>query len=95
MSVPTKKSLSAPAASLTPEKKIKTHEVQPREANEKAQLFEVVIDALKKGIGVLIEKKPSGKSSPKKAPPEVERGEGLPLLGRQPSAPYQQLQCSG
>jgi len=65
MPVPIKKSLSAPAAPLTPEQKIKALEVQLREANEKAQLFEAVIDVLKKDYGVRIVKKPSGKSSRK------------------------------
>jgi transposase-like protein len=66
MPVPIKKSSpSAPAAPLTPEQKIKALEVQLREANEKAQLFEAVIDVLKKDYGVRIVKKPLGKSSRK------------------------------
>ncbi|SDZ00385.1 hypothetical protein SAMN05518854_103225 [Variovorax sp. YR266] len=68
MPVPIKKLSSAPAAPaapLTPEQKIKALEVQLREANEKAQLFEAVIDVLKKDYGVRIVKKPSGKSSRK------------------------------
>jgi len=65
MPVPIKKHSSAPAAPLTPEQKIKALEVQLREANEKAQLFEAVIDVLKKDYGVRIVKKPSGKSSRK------------------------------
>ncbi|MDQ0080857.1 transposase-like protein [Variovorax boronicumulans] len=65
MPVPIKKPSSAPAALLTPEQKIKALEVQLREANEKAQLFEAVIDVLKKDYGVRIVKKPSGKSSRK------------------------------
>jgi transposase-like protein len=64
MPVPIKKSSSAPA-SLTPEQKIKALEVQLREANEKAQLFEAVLDVLKKDYGVRVVKKPSGKSSRK------------------------------
>lgn len=64
MPVPTKKSSLAPAP-LTPEQKIKALEVQLREANEKAQLFEAVIDVLKKDYGVRIVKKPLGKSSRK------------------------------
>jgi len=55
---------SAPAL-LTPEQKIKALEVQLREANEKAQLFEAVLDVLKKDYGVRVVKKPSGKSSRK------------------------------
>ena len=66
MPVPMKKSSSsAPAAPLTPEQKIKALEVQLRDANEKAQLFEAVINVLKKDYGVRIVKKPSGKSSRK------------------------------
>jgi transposase len=64
MPVPIKKSSSAPA-SLTPEQKIKALEVQLREANEKAQLFQAVLDVLKKDYGVRVVKKPSGKSSRK------------------------------
>jgi len=51
---------------LTPEQKIKQLEVQLREANEKAQFFEAVIDVLKKDYGVVV-KKPVGKSSRKSA----------------------------
>lgn len=61
MPLPIKKSSPAPA-SLTPEQKIKALEVQLREANEKAQLFEAVLDVLKKDYGVRVVKKPSGKS---------------------------------
>jgi transposase len=64
MPVPIKKSSSAPA-SLTPEQKIKALEVQLREANEKALLFQAVLDVLKKDYGVRVVKKPSGKSSRK------------------------------
>ncbi|QOF79292.1 IS3 family transposase [Variovorax sp. 38R] len=90
MPVPTKKPSLAPAP-LTPEQKIKALEVQLRDANEKAQLFEAVINVLKKDYGVRIVKKPSGKSS-RKAPPRAERGEGLPPLGVSRQAYYQQLQ---
>ncbi|ADU40059.1 ISPsy11, transposase OrfA [Variovorax paradoxus EPS] len=65
MPAPIKKSSSAPAAPLTPEQKIKALEVQLREANEKAQLFEAVLDVLKKDYGVRVVKKPLGKSSRK------------------------------
>lgn len=66
MPVPIKKSsASAPAPPLTPEQKIKALEVQLREANEKAQLFEAVLDVLKKDYGVRVVKKPLGKSSRK------------------------------
>lgn len=50
-------------AALTPEQQIKALQVQLREANEKAQLFEAVLDVLKKDYGVRVVKKPSGKSS--------------------------------
>lgn len=66
MPAPMKKSSSsAPAAPLTPEQKIKALEVQLQEANEKAQLFEAVLDVLKKDYGVRVVKKPLGKSSRK------------------------------
>jgi hypothetical protein len=37
--------------SLTPEQKIKALQVQLKEANEKAQLFEAVLDVLEKDYG--------------------------------------------
>lgn len=49
--------------SLTPEQQIKALQVQLREAKEKAQLFEAVLDVLKKDYGVRVVKKPLGKSS--------------------------------
>ena len=49
---------------LTPEQRIKEHETQLREAQEKAALFEAVIDVMRKDYGVVV-KKPSGKSSRK------------------------------
>lgn len=52
---------------LTPEQQIKALQVQLREAQEKAQLFEAVIEVLKKDYGVRVLKKPSGKSSRKPA----------------------------
>jgi hypothetical protein len=51
--------------SLTPEQRIKALEVQLKEAQEKSQFFEAVIDVLKKDYGVRIVKKPVGKSSRK------------------------------
>jgi transposase-like protein len=48
---------------LTPEQQIKALEVQLKEANEKASLFEAVLDVLKKDYGVRVVKKPLGKSS--------------------------------
>lgn len=50
---------------LTPEQQIKALQVQLKEAQEKARLFEAVIDVLKKDYGVRVVKKPSGKSSRK------------------------------
>lgn len=50
---------------LTPEQRIKELEVELREAREKAQLFEAVLDVLKKDYGVRVVKKPLGKSSRK------------------------------
>jgi transposase len=48
---------------LTPEQQIKALQVQLELANEKARLFEAVLDVLKKDYGVRVVKKPSGKSS--------------------------------
>lgn len=50
---------------LTPEQRIKELEVQLKEAREKSQFFEAVIDVLKKDFGVRVVKKPVGKSSHK------------------------------
>ena len=50
---------------LTPEQRIKALEVQLRDAQEKAQLFEAVLDVLKRDYGVRVVKKPLGKSSSK------------------------------
>ena len=47
----------------TPEQQIKALQVQLKEANEKAQLFEAVLDVLKKDYGVRVVKKPLGKFS--------------------------------
>jgi hypothetical protein len=49
----------------TPEQRIKELEVQLKDAQDKAQLFEAVLDVLKKDYGVRVVKKPSGKSSRK------------------------------
>lgn len=57
----------APAKPLTPEQQIKALQVQLQEANEKAQLFEAIVDVLKQDYGVRVVKKPSGKSSRKDA----------------------------
>lgn len=50
---------------LTPEQQIKALQVQLVQAQEKAQLFEAVLDVLKKDYGVRVVKKPLGKSSRK------------------------------
>lgn len=50
---------------LTPEQQIKALQVQLKQANEKARLFEAMLDVLKKDYGVRVVKKPSGKSSRK------------------------------
>lgn len=52
---------------LTPEQRIKELEVQLKEANDKARLFEAMVDVLKKDYGVRIVKKPLGRSSHKGA----------------------------
>lgn len=57
--------LSASSQGLTPEQRIKELEVQLKEAQEKSQFFEAVIDVLKKDYGVRVVKKPVGKSSRK------------------------------
>jgi transposase-like protein len=49
----------------TPEQRIKALEVELKLAQEKAQLFEAVLDVLKKDYGVRVVKKPLGKSSRK------------------------------
>jgi len=63
MSEPTRSSASG--QSLTPEQRIKELEVQLKEAREKSQFFEAVINVLKKDYGVRVVKKPVGKSSRK------------------------------
>jgi len=50
---------------LTPEQRIKELETQLKQANEKASLFEAMLDVLKKDYGVRVVKKPLGKSSRK------------------------------
>ena len=50
---------------LTPEQRIKELEVQLREAQEKARLFDAVIDVIQKEHGARVVKKPSGRSSRK------------------------------
>lgn len=65
MSIPTRPPNADASVPLTPEQKIKVLEVQLREAREKAQLFEAVLDVLKRDFGVRVVKKPLGKSSRK------------------------------
>lgn len=50
---------------LKPEQQIKALQVQLAQAQEKAQLFEAVLDVLKKDYGVRVVKKRLGKSSRK------------------------------
>jgi transposase len=57
--------MSKDQAPLTPEQRIKQLEVQLKEANEKAGLFEAMLEVLKKDYGVKVVKKPLGKSSRK------------------------------
>jgi transposase len=51
----------------TPEQRIKALEVELADAQHKAQLFEAMLDVLKKDYGVRVIKKPLGKSSRKSA----------------------------
>lgn len=53
----------------TPEQQIKALQVQLHEANEKARLFEAMLDVLKQDYGVRVVKKPLGKSSRKGSSP--------------------------
>ena len=53
------------AAPATPEQRIKELETQLAQAQEKARLFEAVLEVLKKDHGVRVVKKPSGTSSRK------------------------------
>lgn len=55
---------------LTPEQQIKALQVQLQEANEKARLFEAMLDLLKQDYGVRVVKKPLGKSSRKSSSPD-------------------------
>jgi transposase len=47
---------------LTPEQQIKELQTQLKQAQQKAEFFEAVVDVLKKDYGVRVVKKPSGKS---------------------------------
>ena len=57
--------VSTPKQPLTPEQRIKELETQLKHANEKAQLFEAMLDVIRKEYGVKLPKKPSGESSSK------------------------------
>jgi hypothetical protein len=57
--------VSKPDQPLTPEQRIKELETQLKHANEKAQLFEAMLDVIRKEYGVKLPKKPSGESSSK------------------------------
>jgi hypothetical protein len=50
---------------LTPEQRIKQLEVQLRDANQKAELLEAMLDVIRKEYGVKLVKKPFGGSSNK------------------------------
>lgn len=62
-----KKGASMPKITLplTPEQRIKELEVQLKQANEKAQLFEAIVNVIKNDYGFAVPKKPLGKSSNK------------------------------
>jgi transposase len=60
-------STSDPPKPPTPEQRIKALEVELADAQHKAQLFEAMLDVLKKDYGVRVIKKPLGKSSRKSA----------------------------
>lgn len=57
--------MSGPTLPQTPDQRIKELEVQLKEANEKARLFEAMLDVIKNEYGVKIPKKPLGGSSRK------------------------------
>jgi len=52
----------------TPEQKIKALEAQLKEARQKAELFEAIVDVLRDDYGITVVKKRSGKSSRKTVP---------------------------
>lgn len=57
--------MSKPAQPLTPEQRIKELETELKHANEKAQLFEAMLEVIRKEYGVKLPKKPFGESSSK------------------------------
>lgn len=62
--------MPTPPKPSTPEQQIKALQVQLQEANEKARLFEAMLDVLKQDYGVRVVKKPLGKSSRKSSSPD-------------------------
>lgn len=57
--------VSKPAMPQTPEQRIKELETQLKDANQKAQLFEAMLQVIQKEYGVKLPKKHSGESSSK------------------------------
>lgn len=57
--------VSKPEQPLTPEQRIKELETRLKHANEKAQLFEAMLEVIRKEYGVKLPKKPFGESSSK------------------------------
>ena len=55
--------MSKSVQAQTPEQRIKELETQLKEANQKAQLFEAMVEVIRKEYGVKLPKKPSGGSS--------------------------------
>jgi hypothetical protein len=55
-----------PSLPQTPEQRIKALEVELKDANLKAQLFEAMLDVIKTEYGVKLPKKPLSASLPKK-----------------------------
>jgi transposase len=68
---------------MTPEQQIKALEVQLKEANEKARLFEAMLDVLSQDYGVRVVKKPLGKSS---RAGSYKASGGIPICSRRASA---------
>jgi hypothetical protein len=57
--------VSKPPKPQTPEQRIKELETQLKDATQKAQLFEAMLEVIRKEYGVKLPKKPSGESSSK------------------------------
>ena len=60
--------MSNPTLPQTPDQRIKELEVQHKETNEKARLFEAMLDVIKNEYGIRTPKKPLGRSSSKVKP---------------------------